>query len=147
MLLAIVNLLLSASILVPTFNLKCLYPLLNVSSNKPFILSSPYPNHPALVVYAGTALDSSASFILFAFPASVSFNIAIASSGVIASVIYLKSMHLTNSSGDISATILHTGLFNVLAHKSQMAFTTAPSARWMTPFSGPIQRSCESETR
>jgi hypothetical protein len=28
-----------------------------------------------------------------------------------------------------------------------MAFTTAPSARWITPFSGPIQRSCESETR
>jgi hypothetical protein len=28
-----------------------------------------------------------------------------------------------------------------------MALTTAPSARWMTPFSGPIQRSCESETR
>jgi hypothetical protein len=27
-----------------------------------------------------------------------------------------------------------------------MAFTTAPSARWMTPFSGPIQRSCESLT-
>jgi hypothetical protein len=142
-----VNLLLSASTLVPTFSLKCLYPLLNVSSNNPFILSSPYPSQPALVVYAGTALDSSASFILFCFPPSTLFNISIASSGVIASVIYLKSMHLTNSSGDISATILHTGLFKDLAHKSQIAFTTAPSARWMTPFSGPIQRSWESETR
>jgi hypothetical protein len=28
-----------------------------------------------------------------------------------------------------------------------MALTTAPRARWMTPFSGPIQRSCESLTR
>lgn len=145
--LAMVNLFRSASTEVPTFSLKCLYPLARVSSSSPFIFSSPYPSHPALVVYAGTALLSNASCSLCFFPPSSAFNMAIASSGVIASVIYLKSIHLTNSSGDMSATILHTGLFNVLAHRSQIALTTAPSARCITPFSGPIHRNCESETR
>jgi hypothetical protein len=70
-----------------------------------------------------------------------------ASSGVIASVMYRKSIHLTNSSGVMSATILQTGLFNVFAQRSQIALTTAPRAKWMTPFSGPIHLNCESETR
>jgi hypothetical protein len=144
---AMVNRRRSASTLDPTFNLKCLYPLLSVSSSSPFIFSSPYPNHPALVVYAGTALLSSASLILCAFPASSLFSISTASSGVTASVIYLKSMHLTNSSGVISATIRQTGLLSDFAHRSQIAFTTAPRARWITPFSGPIHRNWESETR
>lgn len=40
-----------------------------------------------------------------------------------------------------------TGLPRTLAHRSQMALTTEPRARWMTPFSGPIHLSWLSLTR
>lgn len=40
-----------------------------------------------------------------------------------------------------------TGFFRVFDHRSQRAFTTAPSAKCMTPFSGPTQRSWLSEVR
>ena len=41
----------------------------------------------------------------------------------------------------MSASSFHTGLPSALAQRSQTALTTAAVARWMTPFSGPIQRS------
>ncbi len=145
--LAIFNRLLSASTEVPTFNLKCRYPFAIVSSSSAFIFSSPYPNHPAVVVYAGTARLLSASSILSFFPPSSFLSISTASSGVTASVIYLKSIHRTNSSGVISATMRQTGLRSVFAQRSQSALTTAPKAKWMTPFSGPIHLNWESETR
>ncbi len=44
----------------------------------------------------------------------------------------------------MSQTRRHTGLPACLAHRSQTALTTAAVARWITPFSGPTQRSCES---
>jgi hypothetical protein len=65
----------------------------------------------------------------FALPPSSAFSMAIASSGVIASVIYLKSMQRTNSSGLISATTCQTGLLRVFARRSHIALTTEPSAR------------------
>ncbi len=42
----------------------------------------------------------------------------------------------------MSATRCHSGLPSTLAHRSQTALTSAAVARWMTPFSGPSQRSC-----
>jgi hypothetical protein len=53
-------------------------------------------------------------------------------------------MHATNCSGVMSATSFHTGLPSTLAYKSHTALTIAAVAKWITPFSGPIQRSCVS---
>ncbi len=47
----------------------------------------------------------------------------------------------------MSAATFHTGLCSVLAQRSHRALTTAESARCMAPFSGPIHRTCPSETR
>ena len=47
----------------------------------------------------------------------------------------------------MSASSFQSGLPSRFAHRSQTALTTAAVARWMTPFSGPSQRSCVSETR
>jgi hypothetical protein len=146
-LLAIDNRSLSCSSVVPTFSLKYLYPASSVSFNSLSIFSLPYPNHPALVVYAGTARFSTASAILSSFPAPALLSISTASSGVNASWMYRQSISRTISSGVISATTRHTGLPSTLAQRSQSELTTAPSARCTTPFSGPIQRSCESATR
>ena len=41
----------------------------------------------------------------------------------------------------MSASSFQSGLPSTLAHRSQAALTTAAVARWMTPFSGPTQRS------
>ena len=59
---------------------------------------------------------------------------------------YRKSMHATTCSGVISASSFQRGLPSTLANRSQTAFTIAAVARWMTPFSGPSQRSWESVT-
>ena len=80
-------------------------------------------------------------------PPSRSRSIASASSGVIASVMYRKSMQPTSASGVMSASSFQSGLRSVFAQRSQIALTTAAVARWITPFSGPIQRSCESDVR
>src|SRR3954453_15420739 len=40
----------------------------------------------------------------------------------------------------MSASSFHNGLPSRLANKSHIALTTAAVARWMAPFSGPIQR-------
>ena len=50
-------------------------------------------------------------------------------------------MHATTCSGVMSTRSFQTGLPSILAQRSQTAFTTAAVARWMAPFSGPIQRS------
>ncbi len=47
----------------------------------------------------------------------------------------------------MSATSFQTGLRSRLAQRSQTALTMAAVARWMTPFSGPSQRSCDSPVR
>ena len=47
----------------------------------------------------------------------------------------------------MSASSFQSGFPWSLAERSQTAFTTAAVARWMTPFSGPSQRSCVSEAR
>ena len=70
-----------------------------------------------------------------------------ASSLVTASSIYRNGTHLTTSSALISATTRHTGLRSTFAHRSQSAFTTAPSARCTTPFSGPTHRIWLSDVR
>ena len=44
------------------------------------------------------------------------------------------------------ASSCQSGLPSRFAQRSQTALTTAAVARWMTPFSGPSQRSCLSET-
>ena len=44
----------------------------------------------------------------------------------------------------IEDTSRHSGLPWTRAHRSQTALITAAAARWITPFSGPTQRSCES---
>ena len=44
----------------------------------------------------------------------------------------------------MSATSFHSGLPSARAHRSHTALTSAAVARWIAPFSGPIQRSCES---
>ena len=49
----------------------------------------------------------------------------------------------TNCSGVRSATSFQTGLPSRFAQRSQTAFTIAAVARWITPFSGPSQRSCD----
>ena len=59
---------------------------------------------------------------------------------------YRKSTRATISAGVMSTRSFHSGLPAVLANRSQTAFTTAAVARWMTPFSGPIQRSWLSPT-
>ena len=50
-------------------------------------------------------------------------------------------MQRTTSAGLMSARSFHTGLRSAFAQRSQTAFTTAAVARWIAPFSGPIQRS------
>ena len=45
----------------------------------------------------------------------------------------------------MSASSFQTGFRSAFAYRSQTALTTAASARWITPFSGPSQRSCESD--
>ena len=47
----------------------------------------------------------------------------------------------------MSTSSFQTGLPARFATRSQAALTTAAVARWMTPFSGPIQRSWLSPTR
>ena len=64
-----------------------------------------------------------------------------ASSGVSASVTKRKSRQRTSACGLMSASSFHTGLPSLFAHRSHTALTTAAVARWMAPFSGPIQRS------
>ncbi len=59
---------------------------------------------------------------------------------------YRKSMAATSSSGERCESSCQSGTPTSFAHRSQTAFTTAPAARWMTPFSGPSQRSWSSET-
>src|SRR5687768_17642196 len=54
---------------------------------------------------------------------------------------YWKSIVDTNCSGVRSAASFQTGFFSDLAQRSQIALTTAPRARWVTPFCGPSQRS------
>ncbi len=44
----------------------------------------------------------------------------------------------------MSTTSFHSGFPSARAHRSQTALTSAAVARWITPFSGPIQRRCES---
>ena len=56
---------------------------------------------------------------------------------------YRKSMQSTNCAGSISVTNFQTGTPRSLAHKSHTALTSAAVARWITPLSGPSQRSCE----
>ncbi len=55
-----------------------------------------------------------------------------------------KSTQRTSSAGDMSHTSFHSGLPSAFAHRSHTALTSAAVARWIAPFSGPIQRSCES---
>ena len=50
-------------------------------------------------------------------------------------------MQPTICSGVISAMSFQTGLRSTFAQRSQAALTIAAVARWMAPFSGPIQRS------
>ena len=59
---------------------------------------------------------------------------------------WLKSTTATSSSGDIEAISFHSGRPARLALMSHSALSTAPAAMWLTPFSGPIQRNCESCT-
>ena len=59
---------------------------------------------------------------------------------------YRKSIKATSSSGVMSTRSFQSGLPAVFANRSQTALTTAAVARWMTPFSGPIQRSWLSPT-
>ena len=47
----------------------------------------------------------------------------------------------------MSTSSFQSGLPARFAKRSQTAFTTAAVARWITPFSGPIQRSWLSPTR
>ena len=47
----------------------------------------------------------------------------------------------------MSASSFQSGFPCRFAERSQTALTTAAVARWMTPFSGPSQRSCVSEAR
>ena len=47
----------------------------------------------------------------------------------------------------MSESSFQSGLPSRLAHRSQTALTTAAVARWITPFSGPSQRSCVSDAR
>ena len=145
--LAIFSRLLSRSKSPPTLNLNWWKPLLFASLSNALIFSSEYPSQLALVVYMGTARFCSTSWSLAVFPASSFFSNSTASSGVSASVMYRKSMHFTSSSGDMSATTFHTGFCSVFAHRSHRALTTADSARCMAPFSGPIHRTCPSETK
>jgi hypothetical protein len=83
---AIPSLFLSCARSPPTFSLKCRYPFASVSCSSPFILSSPYPNQPALVVYAGTASLLSASCRRSSLPSCARVSSSSASSGVSASV-------------------------------------------------------------
>ena len=53
----------------------------------------------------------------------------------------------TSCSGVMSHSSFHSGLPSRFAHRSQTALTSAAVARWMTPFSGPSQRSCVSPVR
>ncbi len=46
-----------------------------------------------------------------------------------------------SSAAGISVSSRHSGLPSRLARRSHTAFTIAAVARWMAPFSGPIQRS------
>ena len=55
-------------------------------------------------------------------------------------------MHRTSSSGVMSTMTFQSGLPSVLAYRSHTALTMAAVARWMTPFSGPTQRSWLSPT-
>ena len=52
--------------------------------------------------------------------------------------------HATICCGVMSASSFHSGLPACLACRSHIALTMAAIAMWMTPFSGPSQRSCES---
>jgi hypothetical protein len=56
-------------------------------------------------------------------------------------------MQSTISSGDMSASSFHSGLPSTAAIKSHTALTSAAVARWITPFSGPTQRSWGSFVR
>ena len=47
----------------------------------------------------------------------------------------------------MSHTRRHSGLPSAFAHRSHTALTSAAVARWIAPFSGPIQRSCESPVK
>ena len=53
-------------------------------------------------------------------------------------------MQATSSAELMSTSSFHSGLPVDFAYRSQTALTIAAVARWITPFSGPIQRSCES---
>ena len=82
-----------------------------------------------------------------ALPGSARRSKSNASVGVRASVRYRKSTQATNSSGVNPLTSFQTGIPAWRAYKSHRALTIAASARWMTPLSGPIQRSCESPVK
>ena len=66
--------------------------------------------------------------------------VAIASAGVIASLIYLKSIAATISSGLMSERSFHSGTLRDFAKRSHRALSTAPIPIWNTPVSGPSQR-------
>jgi len=51
-----------------------------------------------------------------------------------------KSMQRTSSSGLMSASSFQSGFPSTFAQRSQTALTIAAVARWIAPFSGPIQR-------
>ena len=55
-------------------------------------------------------------------------------------------MTRTSASGDMSTSSFQSGLPSTLAYRSHTALTMAAVARWMTPFSGPTQRSWPSPT-
>ena len=60
---------------------------------------------------------------------------------------YRKSISATCSARVMSQISCQSGLPARFANRSQRALTTAAVARWMTPFSGPIQRSWLSPTK
>ena len=80
-------------------------------------------------------------------PGCCARNSSMAAVGVSTSVRYVKSTSSTSCSGLRSARSRHSGWPSRLARRSQAALTIAATARWMAPFSGPIQRSCESPVR
>ena len=97
-------------------------------------------------MYAGR--PSARSFAsLAARCGSVFRNMARASAGVSASVMYRKSTSSTICSGDKSERNFQSGFFAYFVTRSHAALTTAPAAICVTPFSGPSQRICESRTK
>ena len=131
----------SSSIEPATFSLIMVNPSSTACAAEPveLVVAVPEPSRGRGV--RRVAVRRSAAGAAPVVPARPDRRMASASSRLSASEMYRKSTRSTICSGDSSDRCSHSGCPARLARRSHSAFSSAPTAMWMTPFSGPSQRS------